>query len=447
MSGWRRSQSDSLDRLLTGLFLTGIYLGIAVNLPGGTPVPAALAGAAGLAMVAKHCASIRQAEAFAIVAILVVGVASIALAPDPGLLGERLKGFIQFAYSIVIGFGFFLTAKQIGSTWLNRFCLAFALAILAAAALETLLPSVRALSDAFRTWAFNYGVYDADIRDMALYGRVRPKVFTSEPSFAAFGFTLFSFAWYSLSPSRLKLPLFLGLLGAGYLILRGPTVLLGAPLIAVHQVLLAARRAGPAGRSTDWTRVFLGLVIAAMVGVAAAVAGSVLLADRLYDIAAGRDPSFFSRIIAPPLVAAKIVSQHPVTGAGLSGWEYIEPTVAQLYASSSWLGMEYTFDSAAYAITNFFWLHWIFLGLGFGILMLAVVTGYLRILGVPCLLYCWAVWTVFGQAAGGYVDPRTWTVLMLAAVIATIHEREASALHQPTARMAMAYGRTSVASQ
>lgn len=433
------AKSNVLDRFLIVLFLVGIYLGIALNLPGGTPVPAALAGGAGLAMLAKRSGDIRQIEAFAVIAVIVLGLTSILAAPDMGLLQERFKGLVQFAYSIVITYGFYLTARRLSAAWLGRVCLAFCMAILVLAALETALPAVRAAGDSFRAWAFDFGIYAADVRDMALYGRVRPKVFTSEPSFVTFAFTLLSFAWYVLSPARLKLPAYLCLLGAGYLVLRGPTVLLGAPLIAVHQILLAARKGGPDDRHVDWAHVVLGLMLAGIVLSAALVAGSVFLEERLQDIAAGRDPSFFSRIIAPPLVAARVIAEHPVAGAGLTGWEYIDATVSQVYASSRWLGLSYSFDSAAHAVTNFFWLHWIFLGLGFGIAMLVLLTLYLRVLGVPSVLFCWAVWVVFGQAAGGYVDPRTWTVLILAAVIATIHEREAIPRRLPPTRIAMPY--------
>ena len=439
MTNASMAKPDVLDRFLIVLFLVGIYLGIALNLPGGTPVPAALAGVAGLAMLAKRSADIRQIEAFAVIAIVVLGLTSILAAPDTRLLQERFKGLIQFSYSVVITYGFYLTARRSSAAWLGLLCLAFSLTILVLAVFETALPMVRAVGDAFRAWAFDFGIYAADVRDLALYGRVRPKVFTSEPSFVTFAFTLFSFTWYVLSPARLKLPIYLGLLGAGYLVLRGPTVLLGAPLIAVYQILLAARKGGPDDRHIDWAHVVLGLTLAGIVLSAALVAGSVLLEERLQDITSGRDPSFFSRIIAPPLVAARVIAEHPVAGAGLTGWEYIDATVSQIYASSRWLGLSYSFDSAAHAVTNFFWLHWIFLGLGFGITMLILLTVYLRVLGVPSVLFCWAVWTIFGQAAGGYVDPRTWTVLILAAVIATIHEREATPQRFSAARLTMPF--------
>jgi hypothetical protein len=57
--------------------------------------------------------------------------------------------------------------------------------------------------------------------------------------------------------------------------------------------------------------------------------------------------------------------------------------------------------------------------------MIGALTWFLRGLGVPSIAFCWIVWIVFGQGSGGYVDPRTWTVLLLAAALAVMYEREA----------------------
>jgi len=143
MTNASMAKPDVLDRFLIVLFLVGIYLGIALNLPGGTPVPAALAGVAGLAMLAKRSADIRQIEAFAVIAIVVLGLTSILAAPDTRLLQERFKGLIQFSYSVIITYGFYLTARRSSAAWLGLLCLAFSLTILVLAVLETALPMVR----------------------------------------------------------------------------------------------------------------------------------------------------------------------------------------------------------------------------------------------------------------------------------------------------------------
>jgi hypothetical protein len=55
---------------------------------------------------------------------------------------------------------------------------------------------------------------------------------------------------------------------------------------------------------------------------------------------------------------------------------------------------------------------------------LVALTLFLRSLGTPSILFCWTVWVVFGQAAGGYVTPLAWITLLLACTLSVIHERE-----------------------
>lgn len=418
-------RADGLDCLLTVLFLIGVYLGISLNLPGNLPLPAAAAGVAGLAMLAKQFPDIRISTMGAVSAVLLLATLSILLAPDTGLLGERFKGLIQFFYSLVIAIGFYLTARKFSPRLLAGVFLLGALSILTIATLETYIPAFRELCDLFRGWAFDFGIYAADVRDLVLYGRVRPKALTSEPSYASFGYLLFTFGWYALSGMRFKIVPYLLLLAGGFLILRGPTLLLGVALAGAHWVLLASRIGGPGTRRLDITRA--GAAVGVAVGIAgvAMIAGSEVLSTRLENIASGRDPSFFARIVAPPMVAFRTVVADPITGAGLAGWEYIENTVQDIYMNSPYLAMNFGFENASHSVTNFFWLHWIFFGLFFGILIIVALSWLLATLGVPSIMFCWTVWTILGQSAGGYVTPRTWCIFMFAAVVATLHERAA----------------------
>jgi len=66
-------------------------------------------------------------------------------------------------------------------------------------------------------------------------------------------------------------------------------------------------------------------------------------------------------------------------------------------------------------LTNYVWLHWIYLGMVWGTIMIVALSVWLRMLGVPSVLYCWAVWIILGQASGSYVGPKTWAVLLIAA--------------------------------
>jgi hypothetical protein len=79
--------------------------------------------------------------------------------------------------------------------------------------------------------------------------------------------------------------------------------------------------------------------------------------------------------------------------------------------SASWAVV----SPATELLINYFWLHWIYLGVVRGVIIMAAVSGWLRALGVPSVAFCWMVWAILGQASGAYVGPTCWAVLFLSA--------------------------------
>jgi hypothetical protein len=75
-------------------------------------------------------------------------------------------------------------------------------------------------------------------------------------------------------------------------------------------------------------------------------------------------------------------------------------------------------------LTNYFWLHWIYLGLVWGVATLVGLSWWLRRLGTPSVLFCWIVWVILGQASGSYVGPKTWAVLLIAAAASILGQRD-----------------------
>ena len=55
--------------------------------------------------------------------------------------------------------------------------------------------------------------------------------------------------------------------------------------------------------------------------------------------------------------------------------------------------------------------------------MIAVISRWLRVLGVPSAAFCWGTWAILGQASGAYVGPTCWAVLFLAGAAAILHQR------------------------
>ena len=56
------------------------------------------------------------------------------------------------------------------------------------------------------------------------------------------------------------------------------------------------------------------------------IGGQVLFAERLHDLQAGKDASFFYRFTGPMLVAFDMFKHHPWAGSGLTGETLTSPT-------------------------------------------------------------------------------------------------------------------------
>jgi hypothetical protein len=416
---------DTLDSVLLIGFLLGIYLSWNLELSAGVPVPAAPAAAASGLLLLRHVNWIEARHVTALAVVMLCYLLSVFTAPDYAFLMDRLKGFMQVSYSLVAGYGFYLVAIRYDRRVLARFFLVLCLLILIGAALEN-YTGFRAVSDNVRAQLYSFGVYGSDNRDELLYGIIRPKLFTSEPSYVTFGFSLFLFGWYGLTTSRYRIPAALAMLGLAYVLMRGPTLLLMPLLIALYELLVGVRKL-QAGRMKQSPKRLVIMALVSLVLVTIGLwAGSVLYAERLQAIFGGSDPSFFYRAIGPALAAFDTIARYPFTGVGITGENFIGDRIVAIYIGSPAFSPEWMLeDEVAHILTNYFWSHWIYFGLGWGLVLAAALSYFLRTLGVPNVAFCWAVWAVFGQSMGAYVSPRTWTVMFLAVVVAVVNERQA----------------------
>ncbi|MEQ8396055.1 hypothetical protein [Thalassobaculum sp.] len=415
--------ADAFDTFLVVLYLLGIYLGVEIRLSAGTPVPTVLAGLAGAIMLLKHMHRLDEGQVGHLLVVIALFLATVLAASEVAYVGKRTTGLLQLSYSFIIGYGLYLTMLLCDRRSLARIFGWFCVAIIVGCALENYVAPFRALSDAVRGVIFDFGVYAADRRDVLLYGQVRPKLFTSEPSAVTFGFVLLAFCWYVLSEWRWKLVAYGAMFAAAFLLIRGPTLLLGLLLLVPYELFLAPRRETANGVDYDMGRGTLAVSLAIILAGVVLVVGFNFYAERIEAIREGTDPSFFSRVTAPFLVAVEVIREKPLAGIGLTAESLIDGLVSQIYAQSGGLVSQYSFQSAKYALTNYFWTHWIYFGLIWGLVILVGLSFYLRSLQAPSILFCWSMWAVLGQASGAYVSPKTWTVLYLACVISILHQR------------------------
>lgn len=417
---------DGIDGALILLYVLGLYLGVEIRLSASTPIPTVLSGLAGGLILLKHMNRLDEKQVMHLFAVILLFLGAVLSASDLSYLGKRTTGLLQLSYSFVIGYGLYLCMLFYDRRALARMFGWFAAALLVGSALENYVEPFRALSDTVRGIIFDFGVYASDRRDLLLYGQIRPKLFTSEPSALTFGFVLIAFCWYVLSEWRWKLPAYGAMFAAAFLLMRGPTLLLGLILLFPYELFLAPRTETERGVDYDLGRGTLAVsLVIALAGVAA-VLGLSLYAERIASIQDGTDPSFFSRVTGPYLVAKEVIRERPIAGIGLTAENLITDLVNQIYAQSGSLVSQYSFQSAKYALTNYFWSHWIYLGLVWGLIVAVGLSFFLRSLHAPSITFCWSVWVILGQASGAYVSPKTWSVLYLACAISILHQRTAS---------------------
>lgn len=424
------------DMVLLAVFFIGIYLEVAIQITPTMPLPAAPSGLAGLVLLWRRRDSLRPLHLAGLLAVILLYILASLSVENYDYLGKRFTGLVQLSYSLIIGYAMMLTVIQASRRQLSAFFLTFSIAILIGSLLET-HTGLRAISDQVRQAIYTSGVYESDLRDELLYGKIRPKVFTSEPSAVTFGYTMFTFAWFLVSMMRRKLLVFLALLGAGLMAMPGPTLLLSLPLLVPYYLFVVPK--SPGSRQGFGQRAGI-LLLSMLLLIVFVVLGMTVYEERLNHILTGRDPSFFYRIIGPALVALEVMKLQPWAGAGLTGEDAIANLVLKVYVRSEHYSAAWKITDISTVLTNYFWLHWIYLGLVWGAVMLAAHSVWLRFLGVPSILFCWAVWVVFGQASGAYVGPKCWAIFFLAAGLSILHQRvsipAASPLRPVTARLA-----------
>jgi hypothetical protein len=410
---------SGFDLALIVLFLLGLYTNYTIEISTKVPFPSAPSGIAGLILLWRRRNQITPRAFACLITILFLYVISILCASDVSFLPRRTNGLIQLTYSIVIGFALFLTITQATRRQIAILFLTFSLVVLIGCLLED-YGGLKPVSDSVREVIYRRGVYENDMRDMLLYKRIRPKFFASEPSSVTFCYSVFTFVWFVISRWRWKIVLYVAMVGLGIFAMPGPTLLLMLLLILPYMLFLRSRVAG----RINGVRFMQALIVAVVFGVAFVILAQTIFSERLKEITSGNDPSFFYRVQGPALAAREVLKDYPFFGSGLTGEPFIQRQVVDLYVRSPAYSAHWTIVSpATELLINYFWLHWIYLGLIWGSLMVAAVSIWLVVLGVPSVAFCWMAWAILGQASGAYVGPTCWAVMFLMAAASILRER------------------------
>jgi hypothetical protein len=415
----RAAVFGGIDIALICVFLAGIYTNYTVQISAKVPFPSVPAGVAGLLLLWRWRDRVTTKAFAGFIGVLLLYVISILCATNVTFLPRRFNGLIQLTYSLTVGYGLFLAVTQASRRQIANLFLTFSLVILIGCLLEN-YTGFRPVSDAVRKVLYSTGIYENDLRDVVFYHRVRPKFFASEPAGVTFCYALFTFIWMVVSTWRWKVPIYVVLFAVGTFAMPGPTLMLMLLLILPYMLFLASRRDG----RLDYTRALRVFFIAALFLGAFVVLGQSLFSARLKEATSGNDPSFFYRVQGPFLAAFDVARNYPLAGTGLTGEPFIEREVVNIYIKSPDYSARWeVVTPATELLINYFWLHWIYLGVFWGLILTTAVTVWLMVIGTPSPAFCWVAWAILGQASGAYVGPKCWAVMFLAAAAAVLNQR------------------------
>ncbi|MDM8557611.1 hypothetical protein [Candidatus Parabeggiatoa sp. HSG14] len=392
------------------LYLLGIYTSVHLYSGEQLLVPVFVAGIAGFLLLIKNHKRIRVRHVKAIGLIVTIAWLSVLFKGTDAFFIERVKGGIQMTYSILLAYGFFLEVSKWKKEQAAKLFYYACLLIIIGCALEN-YTSFKSLSDNFRYAVFHSGIYEALDRDIAFFGGERPKLFTSEPSHVS-KFLLFSITlWLVLSLKKRKFYIKAILVSLTAAFVTGsPSLVLLIPISLIIAVYLEGNGFYPFLKRMSIRKFLLYFVFMLLMLGSLTVAVTTVLSGRLTAMIEG-EGSTIIRVVAPPLITFDVLKEYPMWGAGITGKEMVADKV--FYRLTDDFGLTYITDIewATNMVTNAFWLHWIYLGLFGGILMVWAIYRLMKVLGVKHYLYCLFLILIFSQTMGGYVGARTWMIL------------------------------------
>jgi hypothetical protein len=404
----RATSQPSGSRWLSGLLLLAYALGyyIYADLPlgGSLRLPAAGAILGGLGLLALHMGRLRHGDIAFAGAAVGVTLATILLNPAfyessdiRQFAGDYATSYIVFLASLPMAVGVIAALRDQSAPTLAKSSLTALMLLLLGVAAER-FAGFGVLSDAVRASLFPPEiVYAEDLRDQLIYGAVRPKLFTSEPSHVSKAFMLALLIWYVTAEGRARIPAFYVLLAVGAVLIRSPGVLAVLPAAWIAELCRMQR--------SRWILLALpaGLLLAPLAWFVAEAA----FAERIAHIASGQDGSFLIRVVLPFEVLLGVWSEHPLFGLGFGAKESGIP-----YALSAAQGMQ--LDVEALLGTNApLGNNGVFIGLiqlgPLGSLLFALVFAvFWRFACGRYALFAAAATLGYLTLIGGINDPRFW---------------------------------------
>jgi hypothetical protein len=392
--------------LWSSIMLAGVYTGVDLRLGNGMLVPFVLCAISAPYFLLDRWGRWPAGGIWLATVPLVAAGAAMLAPPGPGIVGERLKGLVHLSYSIGIQYAFYQWLRERGRAWTCTLFGSIVVSLLIGCILENYTP-LRVVSEVFRTEVFDERfLYRADARDLAFVGMIRPKLFTEEPSYVALFLLLALYVWFLLTQARWRLTAYLAATALGLWLIRSPVLLLALPLAGTAEI---ARRSdgndGPRWHGAGvWRRT---AVVVAGAAVVTAFVGRILFAERAEALLEGRDLSTTLRVVAPALLAGRVMELSPVVGIGITSEELL---VHGAEGGYELVGLP---QATIEKIINAFWLIPIYFGALGAAALGAVMTRFWRAVGLRDWWWAAVAVAVIWQTMGAFVGMRAWFALLI----------------------------------
>jgi hypothetical protein len=413
--GARAASPSVLGLLFLVLFISNIYAPAPAKF-GPIPFPFPLCGLAAAYFYLMRLGDIGLSATIKIgIILLAAALASVfSSAADDNLVGVLL-GFINVAYSVLVGYAFYLELRNWDAKSLNRLFLCLVFILITGAALEVAGP-LRGISDAVRAHIFvDDLLYVSSERDVGMLGFVRPKFFTLEPSYLGITISFLVLLGVLTAESLITVMVYFGLLAAALGVVGSPTIVLGGILAGVAWVLKPSRtvaRKNGRLRQVGSRNIFMILVLmAGLVAIVIAVA-AILLGERFEAMLTGRDGSFNIRFYGSFLITLEILKVDPVFGMGPGGKG--EMTKAFLAGLSQITDDPYWYvenNRLHLLITNALLQQFATFGLFGGTMMFVASLSLFRELSGRGFIVLLAAMGGFALMMGGFTGARWWAFL------------------------------------
>jgi hypothetical protein len=421
----RQFAKSPIGVILVFIYLLGIYTDVILYLTPTLFIPTVVAGFAGVLLLIKNRKRVRKSHLRPIFGLLFIALLTLFFAPNRGAyFTERLKGFISLSYALINAYALFLEMSRWDREVVGRIFGIFSVLIIVGCFFEN-YTDFKDVSNAFRSAVFRYGVYDNPYRDYAQFGMIRPKLFTSEPSYVALFFLFSATIWLALTQRRKKYLKFIAMTMCGFFLIRSPTVLLAVPSALLIFVYLEYGGVRNLLRSARIEGRFKLSILGISLGIGLIIAFQTILAPRIRVIMTGRDISFIGRILAPPVVTYYTLKKSPFWGAGVAGKEAIESEIMTTYMNFGMIHAisRWQTNTLINQMANIFWLHWIYFGLIGGNLAAYMIGRLMKNLGVKHYILCITWVLIFTQTMGAYVGTQIWTFAFTVFLVSILHAR------------------------